>query len=269
MRNIRESIQSFINGGGNAVITVKRTTPGVLFTDENEFIPFSDLGYSSDLGYYRISQFPNRKNKTTNENPESIHQYDTGDPSDDWEAYIWVDASYTAHMLGTKAQCADLYNALGELLEKGTIDGEKISDSHPVWGRPLSISQACEAAVEWNPGEFQDNGSLASRIRQAAQAGRLIAEKDPAGRWQFPQDKLYEWVMDSNAHKTGAKPDIEELIGQDPTTIQNTLADLYREATGEIPRGQLWQPCELGSCENEPVCMNCLKCEEAHCKCFV
>jgi len=50
--------------------------------------------------------------------------------------------------------------------------------------------------------------------------------------------------------------------------IQKQLAAQYRKRTGSIPKGQLWQPCACRGCDNEPVCMNCLMCQEKHCHCF-
>ncbi len=35
--------------------------PGILFLDENEFIPFSDLGYNSEIGFFSKSRFPDVK----------------------------------------------------------------------------------------------------------------------------------------------------------------------------------------------------------------
>ena len=63
---------------------------------------------------------------------------------------------------------------------------------------------------------------------------------------------------------------LEQLItgGLSPREIQLELARLTRQATGNIPRGQLWQPCDLPDCDAEPVCLNCLLCEETHCQCF-
>lgn len=60
----------------------------------------------------------------------------------------------------------------------------------------------------------------------------------------------------------------EEFLSQDPCTIQRELAKQYREATGSVPKGQLWQPCAVRDCNREPVCMNCFKCQEEHCHCF-
>lgn len=39
---------------------------GVLFLDENEFIPFADLNYSRELGYFRISLFPDEPRECEN-----------------------------------------------------------------------------------------------------------------------------------------------------------------------------------------------------------
>lgn len=34
--------------------------PGILFLDEHEFIPFTDLGYNAELGFFRRSVFPDQ-----------------------------------------------------------------------------------------------------------------------------------------------------------------------------------------------------------------
>lgn len=63
---------------------------------------------------------------------------------------------------------------------------------------------------------------------------------------------------------------LEQLIssGMGPRDIQRQLAALVRQNTGQIPRGQLWQPCERPGCSKEPVCLNCLMCQDEHCECF-
>lgn len=62
-------------------------------------------------------------------------------------------------------------------------------------------------------------------------------------------------------------PNPSGLLFGNPATIQSALAKQYRESTGEIPVGQLWQPCSIYGCNNEPVCMNCMTCQEVHCTC--
>lgn len=69
-------------------------------------------------------------------------------------------------------------------------------------------------------------------------------------------------ISDSQAQLDG------DFLTQPPREIQHQLAAMHRQHTGSIPRAQLWQPCEVPGCDNEPVCMNCMCCEEVHCCCF-
>lgn len=36
---------------------------GIRFLDENEFIPFFDLAYNSEIGFFKKSDFPNETNE--------------------------------------------------------------------------------------------------------------------------------------------------------------------------------------------------------------
>lgn len=50
-------------------VIVRGGAKGILFTAPDEpvggtFIPFSDLGYSQDIGFYRKSEFPDLGSKT-------------------------------------------------------------------------------------------------------------------------------------------------------------------------------------------------------------
>lgn len=59
-----------------------------------------------------------------------------------------------------------------------------------------------------------------------------------------------------------------DILAQPTSVIQETLASHVRKTIGHTPRGQLWQPCRRRDCDNEPVCMNCMLCEDEHCRCF-
>lgn len=39
-----------------------------------------------------------------------------------------------------------------------------------------------------------------------------------------------------------------------------------RAKRGPMPNGQLWQPCSVRGCNNEPVCVDCMRCRK-HCRC--
>ena len=44
------------------------------------------------------------------------------------------------------------------------------------------------------------------------------------------------------------------------------MAPREYQRTGPMPHGQLWEECSRRGCDNEPVCVDCLYCEE-HCRC--
>ena len=198
--NIRQHLLSAINSGLPAQLTVQAAVPGVTFLDENEFIPFSDLAYNPDLGYYRLSQFPDAANETDNANPETIH---VGEWGDDWQAYIWADSDGYLHLLGEMHQVADLYQALGALLHHGQHDPEIISEDDPAWGQSFTMTEAVAEATAYGwTGRY-----IADRIRQAANDGRIPgARQDDAGRWQFRKAKFRGWLRNPAAHRPGPKP---------------------------------------------------------------
>lgn len=119
----------------------------------------------------------------------------------------------------------------------------------------------------WN----QEDKQIADTIRTAARRSSLPgARQGNSRRWYFDKSSFREWLADESAHRTGPKSAIEDLItsGADARTIQHTLADMVRQNTGQIPRIQLWQPCEHPGCFSEPSCGNCFMCQDEHCHCF-
>jgi len=131
--NIRQHVLKSIYSGLPAQIIVQGAVSGVLFFDGNEFIPFADLGYNSEIGYYRLSAFPGALNETTNENLETIHLLaEAGD--DVVPAYVWQDADGDLHHLGELHQVADLYAALGAALA---------GDLHPCSYTHLTLPTIC------------------------------------------------------------------------------------------------------------------------------
>ena len=76
-----------------------------------------------------------------------------------------------------------------------------------------------------------------------------------------------------DADPVGPPIDFEALIqgfaaNPDVRALQHAMAAQYRRRFGRIPKGQLWQPCEVPGCDREPVCMNCMRCQDEHCRCF-
>lgn len=60
---IREAIKKYVDESGMGRIEIQEDQEGVVFLDENQFVPFWNLGYSTALGFYTLSMFPNTVNK--------------------------------------------------------------------------------------------------------------------------------------------------------------------------------------------------------------
>lgn len=261
-RELRSLPASFTQQAGQA---------GVIFHDENEFIPFDDLNYNSEYGYYRLSQFPDLQRDCTNENPETLHH--GKDFGDDWKPLIWADSGGNLNMIGDVWQAADLYQALGRMLLHDEMDSEEISENDASWDYMKRIDWAVKEYRDYME-DGRSDAQIANTIRAAADRGAIHGcSQTESGAWFFRPPAFRGWLVKARDEKRGrprAKniSDLIEKFDGDVSGLQHNLASMTREATGKIPRGQLWQPCEYRGCDNEPVCMNCMMCEEKHCHCF-
>ena len=61
--SIEKMVKDFIELTGLAKIIEQDGQQGVLFQDHKGFIPFDDLGYNRELGFYSLSQFPEVTNQ--------------------------------------------------------------------------------------------------------------------------------------------------------------------------------------------------------------
>lgn len=66
MTTILDHIRRSIAEGMPARLDARGEEQGVLFLDENEFIPLDDLNYNEQLGYFRMSQFPGARRECEN-----------------------------------------------------------------------------------------------------------------------------------------------------------------------------------------------------------
>lgn len=291
--NIREHVLKAIYGGMNAKITQQGGDSGVIFQDENEFMPFHDLNYNSEYGYYRMSQFPNLERDCTNENPETLHR--GTDFDGEWSPIVWADNGGNLTLIGDANQAADLYRALEAYVMRGELDAEPISENDPCWSYMRQIPWAVNEYRDYVPGAAtQSDAQIADTIRAAARRGAIYrATKGESGNWYFNPPAFRGWLVktrdenrgrpradasesthfdgmvyqsDSNDPAKRVSDFIENFDGN-TSGLQHQLAAMAREATGKIPRGQLWQPCEYPGCDNEPVCLNCMMCEDKHCNC--
>jgi len=285
--NIRDHIRAAITEGLAAHLDQRAGQAGIVFHDENEFIPFDDLNVNPEYGYFRISQFPDIQRDCTNENPETLHY--GKDFSDGWKPLIWADSGGNLMLVGDIWQAADLYQALKALLEDGAADPEEISENDASWGYMKRL--------DWAVAEYRDyietstdNDQVRNTIKAAAKRGAIWGcSQDERGNWYFRPAAFRGWLVKTRDEKRGrprsqpAEPAVQPASTGDPKAnrlkvkagqyqvgdqidgrVITGFGKVWAEAT--LSGGQLWQECEYGPCQNEPVCVHCFKCEK-HCHC--
>lgn len=188
--NIREYVVQRLDEL-DAEITVQDAVPGVLFHDEGEFIPFSDLGYNAEYGFYRLSHLSQVVSDYATTSPYRVRALD----SRDWPAWV-LDVDRDLWLLGETWQVADLVQALQAFLATGQATGAPVDEYDPDWSVPLSMADAVDYVVRhgW------PHATAADTLRRAAWDGRIPgARKDAGGkRWRFSRRGLDQWL----AHAT-------------------------------------------------------------------
>ena len=216
-QNIRNHALKSIRNGMPATFDTVNRQPGVQFlADDQEFIPFCDLGYHPDYGYYRLSVLPGVVSECDTENPEKIHQL--ADPSDDEPMFVWVDGDGDPHLLGEEWRMADLFQALAAALA-GKVEPEPISELDDAWGRNFTIARAVQEALTTGYGNQPEQ--MANTIRTAAREGRIRgATQDPSGRWSLPKRQFRHWLIRSKQERRGRPKQEAEPKPQPIITIE-------------------------------------------------
>ncbi len=70
--------QSLIKGNPKAQVRIFNDVIGVLFLEKNEFIPYYDLAYNQQTGFYRLSSFPDASNESLPFNTPNVPIIDLG-----------------------------------------------------------------------------------------------------------------------------------------------------------------------------------------------
>lgn len=199
--NIRDHIRKAIHTGLPANFTQQSGKAGALFHDDNEFIPFDDLNYNNEYGYYRLSQFPNLQRGCTNGNQETLHY--GSDFGDNWRPIIWADSGGNLNMIGDIWQAADLYQALGRLLIHGEIDPEEISENDSSWDYMKRIDWAIREYRDFF-GDGRPDAEIGNTIRSAANAKRIWGcSQDSRGNWYFRPESYRGWLVKTRDEKRG------------------------------------------------------------------
>lgn len=199
--NIRDHIRRAITEGLPAEFYQQAGESGVLFYDENEFIPFDGLNYNSTYGYYRISLLPDTERECTNDNPETLHY--GKDFGDDWKPIIWADSGGNLQLVGDIWQAADLYRALGRLLLHGEIGTEEISENDASWDYMKRIDWAIKEYRDFMRDDRPDD-QIANSIRSAANRNAIWGcSQDGRGAWYFRPESFRGWLVKTRDEKRG------------------------------------------------------------------
>lgn len=193
MTSIQKLISEFMEGGG-AVYATANGKSGIVFTDENKFIEWRDLGYNSTLGFFRLSQFPNQPNETKHEH-WTVHPLTLDDPSDTWRPFALFDGDGSGFVVGERWQLEEMYYRIGRFLFYDELDEPIDQHDEGLGWRWYSISEAVQMAHEYDPDEYPRGERTAERIRRAAQRGTLTHRKTQTGRYKFLAARFRGWLV--------------------------------------------------------------------------
>jgi hypothetical protein len=196
--NNQSAIKQFIKDGGQAVITARNGQAGVLFTDESlgQFIPWGDLGYNADLGFYEISKFPTAHNDVgVNFSAARFRTYDGEEEYSQWA--ILADDGTDGFVIGEWGSVVQLHAALSALLETG--QAEEIDELDERLGHPwMTISEAARYAQERCGVRISIRG-----VQYACERGEIRLANRDNGKWRLPQRPFVTWL--ANRPKPGPK----------------------------------------------------------------
>lgn len=198
--NIRDHVRNTISDGLAATLTQQEGVAGVIFHDDNQFVPFCELNYNSEYGYYSTLVFSDIERECTNDNPETLHW---GKDFTDWKPLIWSDAGGNLALIGGIHQAADLYQALGRLLLYGEHDAEEISEADPSWDYMKRIDWAVREYRDYM-GDNRPDEEIANTIRAACRRKAIRGtSQDSKGAWYFRPPAFRGWLVKSRTESRG------------------------------------------------------------------
>ena len=195
--NIQVLIREFISGDGPATLTTQNGEAGVTFTDENEFIAFGDLGYNKELGFYRISRFPDEPNEAgVNFSTVSFLDDDGDGLYREWA--ILVDDLTDGFVIGKWGEVTQFYASLKRLIETGQADEETHHLDERLGVVWISVTEASEFA------NYRLDTVISERaIRYACERGEIFKAEKQGKEWRFPWRTFLNWMR--NRPKPGPK----------------------------------------------------------------
>lgn len=188
MKNIRDTVEEYIKETGGARFEDRQGEGfGVVFHDENEFFLLSDLAYNSDLGFFRVSRFPNQPRiaEYKEEQLPPVKFSTVQFPNDGLTFFgLVTDDETKGYIIGPMEEVLAAHAALTRLIESGKADEETHDLDQRLGHIWLSVSEASE---QFNV--------PADTVRYAARNGHIsMAEKRRKRDWTFPQRRFLYWL---------------------------------------------------------------------------
>lgn len=132
---IQEMIEQHIQqyGTAAAVVATVDDIEGVIFMDEGEFIPFYDLGYNRELGFYRLSLFPDVQNEAGRP-AWSVRRIIMPDEEGQEQEPIYAlfNPAGNGYVLGSEGMIKDFLPVLQAFVEKGE-QGKPVAANEVRW----------------------------------------------------------------------------------------------------------------------------------------
>ena len=192
METIRTMIDQYIRHGGSAQYATVGGEHGVLFTnDAAQFVPWSAIGYSQELGFFDSRQFP--AESTTAAPPQyTIHPVSG---AGGWQAVALIDEGGHGYLIGETWQAWELYHALGAFLHRHEAATPLDEDAEELGHQWLTVAEAVQLAHEHNAAKYPLTNATAETIRRAAQRGKIKYSKGPGGRYKFHAARFRGWLL--------------------------------------------------------------------------
>jgi hypothetical protein len=200
MKDLQQIAKQFIKETGEAHEETRGHIRGVVFHDDDVFIPYTELGYNSEYGFYSTAISPDIESEATYLT-WTIHPVKERHPDPDrpWEPFAILDSGEFGYLLGERWQVAELVTVLQAFLERGEMSEAIDDDDEALGTRWLTISEAVEEANAFDPDKYPLDGSTDYRIRQAARRGDWLengrAKQDSGGRWKFHARRFRGWLV--------------------------------------------------------------------------
>lgn len=199
---IQDMISEYIQETGLARVETRGGVGGVLFLDENEFIPWGDLGFSRLYGFFRRSVLHDVESEAEYAT-WTIHPLEGSDQDGQEPMWVLLSADGYGYLLGERWQVAELLPVLTAFLEGG--QHAEMVDDEAIGARYLSIAEACALAYEYDPLKYpcstpEEQDRLRRRLQRNIQRGNVLGVKrDPMGRYQIRESSFMGWLHNNNS----------------------------------------------------------------------